>query len=39
MIVFLALIVGSIVVALFLPLVSFNPQTDPTGNGGPAENY
>jgi len=26
-------------VALFLPLVSFNPQTDPTGNGGPAENY
>ena len=39
MIVFLALIVGSIVVAIFLPLVSFNPQTDPTGNGGPAENY
>ena len=28
MIVFLALIVGSIVVALFLPLVSFNPQPD-----------
>ena len=28
MIVFLALIVGSIVVALFLPLISFNPQPD-----------
>jgi type IV pilus assembly protein PilC len=38
MIVFLALIVGSIVVALFLPLVSFNPQTDNSGPNGTADN-
>ena len=38
MIVFLALIVGSIVVALFLPLVSFNPQTDNSGHSGTADN-
>ena len=38
MIVFLAVIVGSIVVALFLPLVSFTMQPDPTGHNGPADN-
>ena len=38
MIVFLALIVGSIVVALFLPLVSINLQPDSTGHSGAADN-
>jgi type IV pilus assembly protein PilC len=38
MIVFLALIVGSIVVALFLPLVSFPIQSDTPGQNGPADN-
>ena len=38
MIVFLALIVGSIVVALFLPLVSFSPPSDGSGPAGPADN-
>lgn len=34
MIVFLAIIVGAIVVALFLPLVSITTQTDPFGQSG-----
>jgi len=38
MIIFLAVIVGSIVVALFLPLVSFNTQADPFGTNGRGEN-
>jgi type IV pilus assembly protein PilC len=38
MIVFLALIVGSIVVALFLPLVSINPQFDNAAHNGHSEN-
>ena len=38
MIVFLALIVGSIVIALFLPLISITGQADPFGHGGPADN-
>jgi type IV pilus assembly protein PilC len=38
MIVFLAVIVGSIVVALFLPLVSFPMQQDNFGHNGPADN-
>ena len=38
MIVFLALVVGSIVVALFLPLVSINPQLDNAGHSGTADN-
>ena len=38
MIVFLAVVVGSIVVALFLPLISFTGQADPFGNGGSADN-
>ncbi len=38
MIVFLAVIVGSIVVALFLPLVSFPMQPDNFGQNGPAGN-
>jgi type IV pilus assembly protein PilC len=38
MIVFLALVVGSIVVALFLPLVSFPIQSDNIGPNGPADN-
>jgi len=37
MIVFLALIVGSIVVALFLPLVSITTQADNFGHNGPAD--
>jgi type IV pilus assembly protein PilC len=37
MIVFLALIVGSIVVALYLPLVSFPFQSDNPGPGGSAD--
>ena len=38
MIVFLAVIVGSIVVALFLPLVSINMQADNFGHNGPGDN-
>jgi type IV pilus assembly protein PilC len=38
MIVLLAVIVGGIVVALFLPLVSFTTQADPFGQGGSADN-
>ena len=38
MIVFLAVIVGSIVVALFLPLVSFPMQQDNLGHNGPGDN-
>jgi type IV pilus assembly protein PilC len=38
MIVFLAVIVGSIVVALFLPLVSFPMQADNFGHNGPGDN-
>ena len=38
MIVLLAVIVGSIVVALFLPLVSFTTQADPFGQNGRADN-
>jgi type IV pilus assembly protein PilC len=38
MIVFLAVIVGSIVIALFLPLVSFNPVPDSSGPNGQADN-
>ena len=38
MIVFLAVIVGSIVVALFLPLVQFQPVTVPLTPNGPADN-
>ena len=37
MIVFLAVIVGSIVVALFLPLVSFTTQADPFGQSSSAD--
>lgn len=37
MIVFLALIVGSIVVALFLPLINFNPE-NPGSHSGQADN-
>ena len=38
MIVLLAVIVGGIVIALFLPLVSFSTQADPFGQNGRAEN-
>lgn len=38
MIVFLAVIVGGIVVALFLPLVYFSTQTDPFGQNGKTDN-
>jgi len=38
MIVFLAVIVGGIVVALFLPLVSFTTQADPFGQNDRADN-
>ena len=38
MIVFLAVVVGSIVVALFLPLVSFPMQADTFGHNGPGDN-
>jgi type II secretory pathway component PulF len=37
MIVFLAVIVGSIVIALFLPLFNFNPD-NATSSQGPADN-
>jgi len=38
MIVFLALVVGSIVIALFLPLVAITTQPDMIGQHGPGEN-